>query len=69
MGWTPRLTENTRQQAVIRESHERVAWGIPSSHSLKWSDRSRIEANVARLRMVPRAEVRYRDLLLKWTRR
>ena len=69
MGWTPRLTENTRQQAVIRESHERVAWGIPRSQSLRWSDKRRMEAKVARLRMVPRAEARYRTLLLKWTRR
>ena len=69
MGWTPRLTANTRQQAEIRENQERVVWGIPRSQSLRWSDRRRMEAKVARLRMVTRAEVRYRDLLLKWTRR
>ena len=58
MGWTPRLTENTRLQAASRESSERVDWGIPSSQPLKWSDRRRTDAKVARLRIVPRAEAR-----------
>ena len=58
MGWTPKFTDNTRKQADTRESQERAVWGIPSSQSLRCSDRRRMVEKVARLRMVPRAEAR-----------
>ena len=59
MGWTPRLTENTRLQAAARESQERVAWLRPVCQAARWSPSRRMVANTARLSTVAAAEARY----------
>ena len=61
-GWTPRLAVNTRPQAEVRDSHERLEALMLRPQVSRLSETKRREANKARLPTVPSAEARNIDL-------
>ena len=58
------MAANTRPEAEIRDSHERVEGQMLRLQVSRLSETRRVEANKARLATVPRAEARNIDLLL-----
>ena len=61
-GRTPRLAANTRPEAEVRDSHERVTGEMLRPQVSRLSETRRREANKARLATVPRAEATNIDL-------